>query len=53
MTPRMEINRASVAVVGALLAIAAVAYWLMRPGDAPKPASDGAANKAAGAAAKG
>jgi cobalt-zinc-cadmium efflux system membrane fusion protein len=37
MAPRIEMNRASVAVVGALLAVAVAAYWLMRPGEAPGP----------------
>ncbi len=39
MAPRIEMNRASVATVGTLLAIAVVAYWLMRAGEAPKPAT--------------
>lgn len=39
MAPRIEMNRASVAVVGALLAVGAFAYWLMRPGEAPKPSA--------------
>ncbi len=41
MAPRIEMNRASVAVIGALLAVAVAAYWLMRPGEAPKPATAG------------
>jgi membrane fusion protein, heavy metal efflux system len=39
MAPRIEMNRASMAVVGALLAVAVVAYWLMRPGETPRPAT--------------
>jgi cobalt-zinc-cadmium efflux system membrane fusion protein len=34
-------NRASGAVIGALLAVAVAAYWLMHPGEAPKPATAG------------
>src|ERR1700722_13701367 len=37
MAPRMNIDRARAAVVAALLAVAVVAYWTLRPGDAPKP----------------
>jgi membrane fusion protein, heavy metal efflux system len=39
MAPRIEMNRVSVAVVGALLAVAVVAYWLMRPGETPRSAT--------------
>ena len=39
MAPRIEMNRASVATVAALLAVAAIAYWFMRPGEAPKPST--------------
>lgn len=37
MAPRMTIDRARAAVVAALLVIAVVAYWALRPGDTPKP----------------
>ncbi len=33
----MDMNRASVVIVGMLLAVVAVAYWLLRPGETPKP----------------
>ncbi len=46
MAPRIEMNRARVAIVGALLAVAVVAYWLIRPGEAPKPAIDKAEQSA-------
>jgi cobalt-zinc-cadmium efflux system membrane fusion protein len=37
MAPRMTINRASATVVGALFAIAVIAYLIWRPGEAAKP----------------
>src|SRR5580700_8062138 len=37
MAPPMTVDRARAAVVAALLAIAVVAYWTLRPGDTPKP----------------
>src|ERR1700733_1601557 len=37
MAPRMTINRASATVVGALLAIAVIAYLVWRPGGTAKP----------------
>jgi len=37
MSPRMTMDRVRAAVVAALLAVAVVAYWTLRPGDTPKP----------------
>ena len=37
MAPRMTMDRVRAAVVVVLLAVAVVAYWALRPGDAPKP----------------
>src|ERR1700685_1837959 len=37
MAPPMTIDRVRAAVAAALLAIAVVAYWTLRPGDTPKP----------------
>ena len=37
MAPRMTMDRVRAAVVAALLAVAVVAYWTLRPGDTPKP----------------
>jgi cobalt-zinc-cadmium efflux system membrane fusion protein len=37
MAPRMTINRASATVVGALFAVAVIAYLIWRPGEAAKP----------------
>src|SRR6204780_4603999 len=37
MAPPMTIDRGRAGVAAALLAIAVVAYWTLRPGDAPKP----------------
>ena len=37
MAPLMTMDRARAAVAAALLAIAVVAYWTLRPGDTPKP----------------
>jgi cobalt-zinc-cadmium efflux system membrane fusion protein len=37
MAPRMTINRASATVVGALFAIAVIAYLIWRPGETAKP----------------
>src|ERR1700693_2173548 len=37
MAPRMTIDRVRAAVAAALLAVAVVAYWTLRPGDTPKP----------------
>src|SRR5580698_7346091 len=37
MAPRMTMDRVRAAVVVALLAVAVVAYWTLRPGDTPKP----------------
>jgi membrane fusion protein, heavy metal efflux system len=36
MAPPMTIDRVRAAVVAALLAVAVVAYWTLRPGDTPK-----------------
>src|SRR5271169_4639905 len=36
MSPRMTMDRVRAAVVAALLAVAVVAYWTLRPGDTPK-----------------
>ena len=37
MAPRMTIDRARAAIVAALLVIAAIAYWTLRPGETAKP----------------
>ena len=37
MAPPMTIDRVRAAVAAALLAVAVVAYWTLRPGDSPKP----------------
>jgi cobalt-zinc-cadmium efflux system membrane fusion protein len=37
MAPPMTIDRARAAVAAALLAIAVIAYWTLRPANAPKP----------------
>jgi membrane fusion protein, heavy metal efflux system len=39
MAPRMTINRASATVVGALIAVAVIAYLIWRPGETAKPPS--------------
>ena len=39
LAPRMTMDRVRAAVVAALLAVAVVAYWTLRPADAPKPAA--------------
>ena len=39
MAPRMTLDRVRAAVVAALLAVAVVAYWTLRPGDTAKPAA--------------
>jgi membrane fusion protein, heavy metal efflux system len=40
MAPLVTMDRARAAVAAALLAIAVVAYWTLRPGVTPKPAAD-------------
>src|ERR1700688_1597348 len=50
MAPRMTMDRVRAAVVAALLAVAVVAYWTLRPGDTPKPGA-GAPRAAAQSAA--
>ena len=43
MAPRMTMDRARAAVAAALLAVAVVAYWTLRPGETPKPGTARAA----------
>src|ERR1700724_4318890 len=38
MAPRMTMDRVRAAVVAALLGVAVIAYWTLRPGDAPRSA---------------
>jgi cobalt-zinc-cadmium efflux system membrane fusion protein len=49
MAPRIEITRARIAVVGALLAVIIVVYWALRPGDTSKPAPGASADQTAAA----
>jgi cobalt-zinc-cadmium efflux system membrane fusion protein len=49
MAPRIEITRARIAAVGALLAVIIVVYWALRPGDASKPAPGASADQTAAA----
>jgi cobalt-zinc-cadmium efflux system membrane fusion protein len=49
MAPRIAITRARIAVVGALLAVIIVAYWVLRPSETSKPAAGAGAERTAAA----
>jgi cobalt-zinc-cadmium efflux system membrane fusion protein len=44
MAPRVTMNRARAAIVGALLVVAVAVYWTWRAADSTKPSAGGAAN---------